>query len=136
MCKGAPSACLSGVVSSVQALRLAPWVPTVMCRRFCLLLPRSFVPTAPVVFALSTVIRTAQHHRHALHLGHACGENRRIGEAGMGVWGKTWNRAVVLRGRGVPGFPQCVSGLIPPPDCYSCSRAVVFLTSPSCSLRE
>jgi hypothetical protein len=26
---------------------------------------------------------------------------------------KTWNRAVVFRGRGVPGFPQCVSGLVP-----------------------
>ena len=39
------------------------------------------------------------------------------GEAGMGVWGKTWNRAVVFRGRGAPGFPQCVSGLVPPPAC-------------------
>jgi len=31
---------------------------------------------------------------------HGCGENQRAGEAGIGVWGKTWNRAVVLRGRG------------------------------------
>jgi len=31
-------------------------------------------------------------------------------------------------------FPQCVSGLVPP-SCWSCSRAIVFPTSPSCSMR-
>ena len=49
----------------------------------------------------------------------------------MGVWGKTWNRAVVFRGRGGSGFspsafPEC-SPLLP---VYSRSRAVVFPTSP------
>jgi hypothetical protein len=34
------------------------------------------------------------------------------GEAERGL-GETWNRAVVFRGRGVPGFPQCDSGLVP-----------------------
>ena len=32
----------------------------------------------------------------------------------MGVWGKTWNRAVVFLGPGgFQVFPQCVSGLVP-----------------------
>jgi hypothetical protein len=51
----------------------------------------------------------------------------------MGVWGKTWNRAVVSRGRGGSGFPPSAfpdwSSLFP---VHSQSRAVVFLTLPSC----
>jgi hypothetical protein len=44
-----------------------------------------------------------------------CGEFGRVGEAGKGVWGKTWNRAA--RGaRGVPGFPP-VHFRIGPPSC-------------------
>jgi hypothetical protein len=34
----------------------------------------------------------------------------------MGVWGKTWNRALGVLG-GFRVFPQCVSGLVPPPAC-------------------
>ena len=57
-----------------------------------------------------------------------------FGEAGMGVWGKTWNRAVVLRGRGGSGFsPSAFPDWSPLLSVYSRSRAVVFLTSPSCS---
>jgi hypothetical protein len=37
-------------------------------------------------------------------LGHSYGNFVRVGEAGKGVWGKTWNRAV-WGARGVPGFP-------------------------------
>ena len=50
-----------------------------------------------------------------------------FGEGG-GVWG-TWNRAVFCGAGGVPGFP--VRFRIGPPllSVYSCSRAVVFLTS-------
>jgi hypothetical protein len=28
-----------------------------------------------------------------------------LGEAGIGVWGKTWNRAVFVGAGGVPGVP-------------------------------
>jgi hypothetical protein len=47
-----------------------------------------------------------------------------------GVW-ETRNRAVVLRGRGVPGSPVRFR-IGPPLVCLLRSRAVVFLTSPSC----
>jgi len=47
-------------------------------------IPRS---RALVLLALSTVIRAA-------------GTTAALGEAGKGVWGKTWNRAVIFRGRG------------------------------------
>ena len=50
----------------------------------------------------------------------------------MGVWGKTWNRAVILRGRGGSGFsPSALpdwSSLL----CLLVYRAVVFPTSLSC----
>jgi hypothetical protein len=56
-----------------------------------------------------------------------------LGEAGMGAWGKTWNRAVFSWGRGGSGFPPSAfpdwSSLL---SVHSQSRAVVFLTSPSC----
>ena len=39
------------------------------------------------------------------------------GEAGMGVWGKTWNRAVFSGPGGFRVFPQCVSGLVSPVVC-------------------
>jgi hypothetical protein len=55
-----------------------------------------------------------------------------FGEAGVGIWGRTWNRAVIFRGRGGRVLPQCVSGLVSPPAVYSCSSAVVFPTSLSC----
>ena len=60
-----------------------------------------------------------------------CVGSCRAGEAGMGVWGKTWNRAVVLRGRGGSGFPPVRFRIGPSAAWYSWSRAVVFLTSPS-----
>jgi hypothetical protein len=51
----------------------------------------------------------------------------------MGVWGKTWNRAVILRGRGGSGFsPSAFPDWSPLLSVYSCSRAVVFPTSLSC----
>ena len=72
----------------------------------------------PVVFAPSPVIGAARTAVLGDFPGHWCGRNCRLfGEAGVGVWGRTWNRAVVLRGRGVPGFPQCVSGLVLPVVC-------------------
>jgi hypothetical protein len=50
----------------------------------------------------------------------------------MGVWGKTWNRAVVFRGRGGSGFsPSAFPDWSPLLPVYSRSRAVVFPTSPS-----
>ena len=52
------------------------------------------------------------------------------GEAGMGVWGKTWNRAVFLWGRGGSGFSPSAF-----PDWFPLllvvSRDVVFPTSTS-----
>ena len=63
-----------------------------------------------------------------IFLGHWRGELLLFGEAGMG-WGKTWNRAVFFGAGGFRVSPQCVSGLVPP--VYSCSRAVLFPTSPS-----
>ena len=53
----------------------------------------------------------------------------------MGVWVKTWNRAVVFLGPGgFQVFPQCVSGLVPPPVCLlaeqSCSVPDLALGSP------
>ena len=58
------------------------------------------------------------------------GPSLSLGEAGMGVWGKTWNRAVILRGRGGSGFsPSAFPDWSPLLSVYSCSRAVVFPTS-------
>jgi hypothetical protein len=85
-------------------------------RRHTLQLPRSFLAAR---FAL----------RLCAFLSHRHGENCRAGEAGKGVWGKTWNRAA-WGARGVPGFPP-VRFRIGPPSCWSRSRAVVFPTSPS-----
>jgi hypothetical protein len=53
---------------------------------------RSFVWTVPgsVPFSRSWVRR---------------GPSLSLGEAGMGVWGKIWNRAVILRDRGFRVFP-------------------------------
>src|ERR1019366_2473935 len=49
-------------------------------------------------------------------------------EGGSG--GTTWNRAVVLRGRGGSGFPpSAFPDWSPLLSVYLCSRAVVFLTS-------
>jgi len=67
-------------------------------------------------------------------LTHLCGGHCRAGEAGKGVWGKTWNRAA----RGARGFrfsPSAFPDWSPLLPVYSRSRAVVFLTSPSCSMR-
>jgi hypothetical protein len=88
------------------------------CRLRChtLQLPRSFLAAR---FAL----------RLCAFLSHGHGENCRAGEAGKGVWGKTWNRAA-WGARGGPGFPP-VRFRIGPPSCWSRSRAVVFPTSPS-----
>jgi hypothetical protein len=88
------------------------------CRLRChtLQLPRSFLAAR---FAL----------RLCAFLSHRHGENCRAGEAGKGVWGKTWNRAA-WGARGVPRFPP-VRFRIGPPSCWSRSRAVVFPTSPS-----
>ena len=67
-------------------------------------------------------------------LRHWCGGNCRcFGEAGVGVWGRTWNRAVFPGAGGVPGSPPVRFRSGPP--CYlftRSSRAVVFLTSPTC----
>jgi hypothetical protein len=77
----APSACL-GSFPSRQARRAGHF-------------PRSFVRPVPhCVCALP---------------GHLCGEFGRVGEAGKGVWGKTWNRAVG-GARGGPGFPPALYG--------------------------
>jgi hypothetical protein len=54
----------------------------------------------------------------------------------MGVWGKTWNRAVVFRGRGgFRVFPSAFLDRSPPPACASIRIAEPFPTSPSCSMR-
>jgi hypothetical protein len=47
----------------------------------------------------------------------------------MGVWGKTWNRAVVFGAGGFRGFPSGFPDWSPAV-WYSRSRAVEFLTSP------
>jgi hypothetical protein len=52
-----------------------------------------------------------------------------LGEAGMGVWGKTWNGPWFCGAGGVPGFPPVRFRIGLPSSVYSCSRAVVFLTS-------
>jgi hypothetical protein len=50
----------------------------------------------------------------------------------MGVWGKTWNRAVFFRGRGGSGCsPSAFPYWSPLLSVYSFSRDVVFPTSPS-----
>lgn len=49
------------------------------------------------------------------------------GEAGMGVWGKTWNRAVVFRGRGVPGFPPVRFRIGPHAACLLAEQRVAGL---------
>ena len=87
---------------------------------------------APVPF--SSVMGTAGTEVYPAFPGHSCGGVRRcLGEAGMGVWGKTWNRAVILRGRGGSGFsPSAFPDWSPLLSVYSCSRAVVFPTSLSC----
>jgi hypothetical protein len=56
-----------------------------------------------------------------------------FGEAGVGAWGRTWNRAVIFRGRGGSGFsPSAFPDWSPLLSVYSCSRASVFPTSLSC----
>jgi len=73
-------------------------------------------------------------HWFCLHSSTVIGMGRYrggFGEAGRGVWGETWNRAVFSRGRG--GFrvsPQCFyqSFLLQ----FVRSAVVVILTSPSC----
>jgi hypothetical protein len=62
----------------------------------------------------------------------AAGSVVAFGEAGMGVWGKTWNRAVILRGRGGSGFSPVHFPIGHPSSVCSCSRASVFPTSLSC----
>jgi hypothetical protein len=80
-------------------------------------LPRSWVRPVPGSTPLSSVMGAA-------------GSSLSLGEAGIGVWGKTWNRAVVLRGRGGSGCsPSAFPDWSPLLSVYSCSRAVVFLTS-------
>jgi len=100
----------------------------------CCALPPVMNSPGAVVFAPSPVIGAARTVVLRDFPGHWCGRNCRLfGEAGVGVWGRTWNRAVVLRGRGGFGFSPSAfpdwSSLL---SVYSWSRAVVFLTSPSC----
>jgi hypothetical protein len=52
-----------------------------------------------------------------------------LGRQELGSGGKPGTRPRFSGAGGVPGFPQCASGLVPP-CCWSWSRAVVFLTSP------
>jgi hypothetical protein len=61
----------------------------------------------------SVVIRAAGPFVLGVFPGHLCDEFGRVGEAGMGVWGKTWNRAV-WGARGVPGFPPVRFPIGPP----------------------
>ena len=46
----------------------------------------------------------------------------------MGVWGKTWNRAVFFWGRGVPGFPPVRFRPLPGALCgqYAIPQAVIW----------
>jgi hypothetical protein len=56
------------------------------------------------------------------------------GEAGEGLQGGTWNRAVLLRGPGGSGFPPAFLILILSLTLGGGVESL-FLTSPSCSLR-
>lgn len=56
------------------------------------------------------------------------------GRQEWGVLGKTWNRAVVLPGRGSGFSPQCVSGLVSPasrPVYVCCVGRVTTLRNPN-----
>ena len=106
-------------------------------------------PGCPAVSAMLAGFRVRQVRRgmraRAVRGGRCChfprslarrGPSLHFGEAGMGVWGKTWNRAVVCGRRGGSGFSSSAfPDWSPLLSVHSWSRAVVFLTSLSSSCR-
>jgi hypothetical protein len=94
--------------------------------RCCALSPVTNAPaTARFLFAPSRSLMRRVPPVLCAFPGHLRGGVCRAGEAGMGVWGKTWNRAMVFRGRGGSGFsPSAFPDWSPLLPVYSCSRAV------------
>jgi hypothetical protein len=99
---------------------------------------------------LSGISAGPDEYARVLLFGHECGGLRVVlrfprswvrrgvsllvgGGRKRGSGGKTWNRAVFFGAGGVPGFPpSAFPDWSPLLSDYSCSRAVVFLTSLSC----
>jgi hypothetical protein len=70
-----------------------------------------------VLVAPSCVIGAARTIVLCTFPGRLRGRICRVGEAGKGVWGKPGTGPWFFGAGGVPGFPQCVSGLVPPVVC-------------------